>query len=133
MSNKLSTDTSKGSPTPQSPCVFVVIAYRYGMRDDHSYFVVVCDSLEDGKQAATQEVSFRSGKYGCEVIECQIGPWAEGRISRQVYYVPSSFEGVLGEGYDQVDKSTEGWEDRREKNIRKQMKYLSLQNQNPKL
>lgn len=116
---------------PSTPCsAFVVIAYRYGMRDAHSYLVCVCDNLEDAKLAAEEEVGYRGGKYGCEVAECEIGPWNEDRECRQVHYVPSPYEGMIGEGCDQADRTTEGWKDRMAENLRLRMPRFHSPNAN---
>jgi len=101
--------------------VFVVIAYRYGMRDAHSYLVAVCATLEEAKKAAESEVDYRGGKYGCEVAECEVGPWHEDREARQVAYVPSPYEGVIGEGCYQADRTNEGWKERMVENMRTRM------------
>jgi len=92
--------------------VFVVIAYRYGMRDDHSYLVSVSTQIEEAKQAAQSEMEYRGGKYGCEVVECPVGAWNEDIEPKQVFYVPSPFEGNLGTGTHPVDVTNEGWKER---------------------
>lgn len=116
------TTDSRAGVDPAAPCsAFVVIAYRYGMRDAHSYLVAVCDTLKDAKDAAEEEVSYRGGKYGCEVVECPRQRWHEDLTPRQVAYVPSPYEGMIGEGCDQADRTTEGWKDRMAENLRSQM------------
>lgn len=99
--------------------VYVVIAYRYGMRDNHSYLVTVSATPEEAIDAADKEVSWRGGKYGCEVRVCTLGVWHEcGRGGAQIYYAESPYEGVLGAGVDQVDVTNPGWRERMIDNIR---------------
>ena len=122
MSDPIQSDSPEGAVDPAAPCsAFVVIAYRYGMRDAHSYLVAVCDTLKDAKDAAEEEVSYRGGKYGCEVVECPRQRWHEDLTPRQVAYVPSPYEGMIGEGCDQADRTTEGWKDRMAENLRSRM------------
>lgn len=117
-----SAQQERGSGLDTPTCsAFVVIAYRYGMRDAHSYLVAVCDNLEDAQDAAEKEVSYRGGKYGCEVVECPRQRWHEKLTPRQVAYVPSPYEGAIGEGCDQADRTTEGWKDRMAENLRSRM------------
>lgn len=59
---------------------YVITAYRWGMRDSHSYVVGAVDNLSVAKRLAEDEVRDRGGKYGCEVWSATVG---------QVYYVES--------------------------------------------
>jgi hypothetical protein len=52
--------------------VFVVTAYRWGSRKDHSYVVGVFESADIALTSATNEESFRSNGYVCEVVEMRM-------------------------------------------------------------
>ena len=88
--------------------LYIVTAYRYGMRDAHSYVVGAWTDLAVAKAAADSEVEYRGGKYGCEVVESNSGPaWTEQvRVAKQVYYVESPYFGMLGLGNQPADISS---------------------------
>ena len=48
---------------------FVVIAYRWGNTENHSYLVAVCDNEFIAKRYADMEASARGGKYGLKVYK----------------------------------------------------------------
>lgn len=91
---------------------YIVTAYRYGMRDEHSYFVSVSTNLDEAKASAESEVEYRGGKYGCEVVECPIGPWSEELKPVQVFYAAGFLDGMLGDGMQTVDSCNDGWKER---------------------
>lgn len=49
--------------------VYVVTAYRWGERSNHSYVVGVCSKKEAAIKMADFERQYRGGKYECEVLE----------------------------------------------------------------
>lgn len=48
---------------------FVIIAYRWGDINNHSYLVAVCDSQFIAQRYADNETASRGGKYGCRVYK----------------------------------------------------------------
>lgn len=65
---------------------YVITAYRWGLRDDHSYVVAATTDLESAKDIARTEEEHRRGKYGV-AVEHTAPKWrASGRFSRLVYY-----------------------------------------------
>ena len=48
---------------------YVVIAYRWGNIENHSYLVAVCDSQFIAQRYADNETAARAGKYGCRVYK----------------------------------------------------------------
>lgn len=48
---------------------YVVIAYRWGDINQHSYLVAVCDSEFIAKRYADNEAASRAGKYGVWVYK----------------------------------------------------------------
>ena len=48
---------------------YVVIAYRWGDTNQHSYLVAVCDSQFIAQRYADNETTARAGKYGCMVYK----------------------------------------------------------------
>ena len=51
---------------------YIVIAYRWGARENHSYFVGLFDKKHAALKCAEKENDHRGGKYECEVIETEI-------------------------------------------------------------
>lgn len=49
--------------------VFVVTAYKFGDRENHSYTLGVFRKKNEAIKAADRETIERGGKYGCEVDE----------------------------------------------------------------
>ena len=49
--------------------VFVIIAYRWGDVNNHSYLVAVCDSQFIAQRYADNETASRGGKYACFVYK----------------------------------------------------------------
>jgi hypothetical protein len=80
--------------------VFVVSAYRWGLRDCHSYVVGVRDTLDAARELADSHVEYRGGKYGCEVVQCDTGAVSAGgaESATSVYYRESPFFGAAGHG-----------------------------------
>jgi len=108
---ELTPNTEAGNRTDRADgaYVFPVVAYRYGMRDDHSYLVGVYATRELADQAAETEVMDRGGKYGCEVIQTPVkhavDEWHNelAMLPRQVGYFESPFFGLLGYGHQCAD------------------------------
>lgn len=48
---------------------YVVIAYRWGNTENHSYLVAVCDNEFIAKRYADMEAASRAGKYGVWVYK----------------------------------------------------------------
>ena len=48
---------------------YVIIAYRWGDINNHSYLVAVCDSQFIAQRYADNETASRGGKYGCRVYK----------------------------------------------------------------
>lgn len=93
--------------------VYVVSAYRWGLRDCHSYVVGAREREDDARALADAHVEYRGGKYGCEVVECDMcGGVGDGRGQRRtVYYRESPYFGAAGHGNtaQPVDKNKESW------------------------
>ncbi len=52
--------------------LYPVIAYRFGMREKHSYLVGVYSKESTAMLVADTEEADRAGKYVCEVIEVSL-------------------------------------------------------------
>ena len=52
--------------------VYIVTAYRYGNRADHSYNIGVFQKKSKAKQVAESHCTYRNGKYDCVVDECKL-------------------------------------------------------------
>ncbi len=53
--------------------VYIVTAYRWGNRKDHSYVVGAFDKKDAAKKCADSHRDYRGGKYSCDVDMCTIG------------------------------------------------------------
>lgn len=47
--------------------IYIVEAWRWGDKEDHSYVVGCWDNLEAAKRAAMTHAEYRGGKYQCVV------------------------------------------------------------------
>ena len=52
--------------------VYIVTAYRWGDREEHSYVVGVFDNKENSIKEAKLETEWRGGKYTCEVRSMEL-------------------------------------------------------------
>jgi hypothetical protein len=52
--------------------VYIVTAYRWGDREEHSYVVGVFDNEENSIKQAKLETEWRGGKYTCEVRSMEL-------------------------------------------------------------
>lgn len=64
--------------------VYVVTAYRWGGRENHSYLVGVYDNQEKALKVASEHNKYRGGKYDCEVMKTPINPDYGDRTRRVV-------------------------------------------------
>lgn len=96
-------DASHINTSPNT--VFVVVAYRYGLRDDHSYVVGVFKDVGLAIQAAKDHVQHRGGKYACEVLDCDVRNQTNeyDELPRQIAYIESPYFGLLGRGSQCAD------------------------------
>lgn len=56
---------------------YTVISYRWGKRDEHSYFIGVFSDKDKAIEVAENHKSYRGDKYACEVIESIIDNYDE--------------------------------------------------------
>jgi hypothetical protein len=86
----------RSSAAPSS--AFVVTAYRWGLRDAHSYVVGAYTTWQMAMSAANDHLGYRGGKYGIEVTECSGPPGAGGENTKgQVAYIESPYFGMAGQ------------------------------------
>lgn len=64
--------------------MFVVTAYRWGGRENHSYVVGVYSSKEKAKSVALEHHKYRGGKYDCEVMMIPVDSDYEDREKQTV-------------------------------------------------
>lgn len=71
--------------------VYIVEALRSSDREMHSYILGVWDDLESAKRAAEEHVSYRGGKYGCQIHQCHMNSEVDSDwCSSLLYEFPSS-------------------------------------------
>ena len=56
----------------KSNVMYVVIAYRWGDRANHSYTLVVFKKKHAAITCAESHTTYRGGKYGCAVEKCVV-------------------------------------------------------------
>lgn len=77
---------------------FVVTAYRWGLRDAHSYVVGAYPTLATAMSAANAHLDYRGGKYGVEVMECSGTEDDSGVNAKgQAAYIESPYFGLAGQ------------------------------------
>lgn len=71
--------------------LYVVIAYRFGNRDNHSYPIGVFERKQSAQQCADYYTLYRGGRYGCTVEECILNNFNEEDINytREVFKTKS--------------------------------------------
>jgi|GEM_PF-3491937 len=112
-SKLLRAEVSHAATPAASLCVWVVVAYRYGMRDLHSYVVGAYSSEEAARAGAAGEMDYRGGKYGCEVVKCEVqAAYQEGDAPKQTHYVESPYHGMLGGGRNPADHTSDSWKEK---------------------
>lgn len=50
--------------------IYIVTAYRWGDREDHSYNIGVFQDKHKAQQVAESHCEYRGGKYACVVDKC---------------------------------------------------------------
>lgn len=90
-----------------NPTVHLVVAYRYGLRDDHSYVVGAYVDHTLACQAADEHVTHRGGKYACEVLECPVRSQTDeyDDLPAQTAFYESPYFGLLGRGSQCADRT----------------------------
>lgn len=83
---------------------WVVTAYKWGCRDNHSYIVGIYSTESVAKDACEKEVEYRGGKYGCEAIQLPLlTEWREDITPLGWHYVESPYVGMAGHGQNYCD------------------------------
>lgn len=60
-----------------SKTVWVVVAYRWGERENHSYTLGVFTKKAQAIKCAESHTEYRGGKYGCAVEQCVLDAYKE--------------------------------------------------------
>lgn len=72
--------------------VFTVTAYRFGMREKHSYVVGVFSKKAKAIKCADDHTAYRGRKYGCDVDVCKLDHYSEKDLEHtDVIYHSKSF------------------------------------------
>lgn len=81
--------------------IFVVTAYRWGLRDAHSYVVGAFPALSIAEGVAKKHLDDRCGKYGMEIVECVGVPDDDGGFNfpKQARYFECPFFGSAGRSW----------------------------------
>lgn len=67
--------------------IYIVTAYKWGLRDNHSYIIGAFKKKDKAIKVADSHTTYRGGKYGCAVDECKLDSFTntEENYSKQIY------------------------------------------------
>lgn len=74
--------------------VYIVTAYRWGDREEHSYVVGAFDNEENSIKQAKLETEWRGGKYECEVRSMELNESLKNKNYDVVLALPKTRFGV---------------------------------------
>lgn len=94
---------------------YILIAYRYGHKDGHSYLVDLCSGIDTAKERAEQEANERGGKYSVSVFAV-----------RSVGDVEEVYEAKCPEHYTQGTISLHQKHEQLKKDIKEGLSALSV-------
>ena len=85
--------------------IYVITAYRWGLRNGHSYVVNATHKRFHALRIAINEYNERGGKYGIEVIQIK------NKVQTRIAWKESNYFGQCGIGKtcDPVDHSKTPW------------------------
>lgn len=74
--------------------IYIVNAYRWGDRENHSYTLGVFDKKELAIECADSHTNYRGGKYGCAVEMCLLNEFDNDKnnYTVEVYRTKSCLE-----------------------------------------
>ena len=65
--------------------LYVVIAYRWGDRNNHSYPIGVFDKKGAAIDCADEHTAYRGGKYSCSVEKCALNAFDNDNVLEKIY------------------------------------------------
>lgn len=73
--------------------LYIVTAYRWGDRSNHSYVVGAFDKKAQAIKCADSHTTYRGGKYACVVDELTINSYNESatNYTKEIYATKSSY------------------------------------------
>ena len=66
--------------------IYIVEAWRWGDREDHSYVLGCWDNLEEAKKIAVDHAHYRGGKYQCVVQQSVLNKQMDSDWSATILY-----------------------------------------------
>lgn len=78
----------------KKPEIYVVIAYRWGDREKHSYTLGAFTKKQKAIDCAESHAYYRSGKYACVVEQCIIDNFdnKDDEYTKEIYRAKSRME-----------------------------------------
>lgn len=72
--------------------VYVVIAYRWGNRENHSYTAGVFNKINSAIKCADSHTEYRGGKYACVVEQCVMNEFENDKdeYTKEIYRTKSA-------------------------------------------
>ena len=96
--------------------IFIVTAYRWGLRDNSSWVIGSYSTLKMAKKVAKDYIGYRGGKYGCEVVESIVDKEHNPdnmNACHQVSYTECTYFGAAGrffQSMEPADRNKQDWE-----------------------
>lgn len=74
--------------------IYIVVAYRWGNREKHSYTVAAFSKKAGAIKCAEDHTTYRGGKYGCAVEEVTLDQFDNDKddYTKEVYRTKSKME-----------------------------------------
>jgi hypothetical protein len=72
--------------------IYIVTAYRWGNRENHSYNLGVFKQKNKAIEVANENTAYRGGKYACVVEECELNHFStqDDEHTKDVYFTEST-------------------------------------------
>lgn len=65
--------------------IYIVTAFRYGKRDNHSYISGVFSKKQQAIKDASEEADYRGGKYSCQVEQVILNEAGRDKFLKPIY------------------------------------------------
>lgn len=96
--------------------IYVVIAYRWGYQDNHSYLVSATTDGLRANNAAMEETLRRGGKYSATIYEFEDGQTTNEQVGETLFYNPPILVKHYPSRYDETEPRL-GWSKHEKENM----------------
>jgi hypothetical protein len=70
--------------------IYIVTAYKFGERNNHSYNLGVFNKKNAAQKAADEHCDYRGRKYSCQVEQCELNTFSNSGKHTKVIYTSKS-------------------------------------------